>query len=273
AQQLADKYLGADFKPDYGHLIGICTLTETVKMTPKLIQAKSSREIELGIWESGRVAWQATDKRLFKVPIAATGKQAAPWKPSEELIELVKQEIYLMTLKNDDDLIANQTETSYGKIYVISWKEKGNPIDTYTAIPEHIGRIDELNSRCKHIESLGLKPCIRNCNNLNYKYYRNLKPNAVDSPFPWVIENYWNHPDKWKQIDKEHFEQYSYDEKFPWLNQKYPEINDGFVSNEIIMHNEQNQPVFLACRKVNNEYYAQLMTIEDSKTKMYETIK
>lgn len=87
AQQLADKYLGADFKPDYGHLIGICTLNDTVKMTPELIQTQSPQEIELGIWKPNRIAWQATDKRLFKVPIPATGKQAAPWTISEDLVK------------------------------------------------------------------------------------------------------------------------------------------------------------------------------------------
>lgn len=90
AQSLADKYLGADFKPDYGHVIGICTLTDTVEMTPELIQAQSSQELELGIWESGRVAWQATDKSLFKVPIAATGKQAAPWTVNKDLVKQIK---------------------------------------------------------------------------------------------------------------------------------------------------------------------------------------
>lgn len=87
AKRLADKYLSADFKPDYGHLIGICTLNDTVKMTPELIQSQSSQELELGIWKPNRVAWKATDKRLFKIPIAATGKQAAPWTISEDLVK------------------------------------------------------------------------------------------------------------------------------------------------------------------------------------------
>ena len=93
AQKLADKYLGVRFKPSYGYAIGICNLTSTVKMTSEFIQAQSQQEIELGIWQPGRVAWQATNKTLFKVPIPATGKQAAPWKPGEELVSLVEQEL------------------------------------------------------------------------------------------------------------------------------------------------------------------------------------
>lgn len=90
AQQLADKYLGADFKPNYGHLIGTCTLTNTIKIIPEFIKTQSSQELELGIWEPGRVAWQATDKRLYKVPIAATGKQAAPWTVNKDLVKQIK---------------------------------------------------------------------------------------------------------------------------------------------------------------------------------------
>lgn len=93
AQKLGLKYLGADFKPNYGYAIGICILTNTVKMTYELISTQSPQEIELGIWQPGRVAWQATDKTLFNEPIKTTGYQAAPWKASEQLIELVKQEL------------------------------------------------------------------------------------------------------------------------------------------------------------------------------------
>lgn len=93
AQAIANKYLGSDFKPALGHAIGICTLTDTTKMTDEFIKEQSAQEIELGIWEPGRVAWHATNKIMFNAPIKTTGMQAAPWKASNELIKLVEQEL------------------------------------------------------------------------------------------------------------------------------------------------------------------------------------
>ena len=37
AQKLADKYLGSNFGPNYGHAIGVCTLVSTTKMTVEFI--------------------------------------------------------------------------------------------------------------------------------------------------------------------------------------------------------------------------------------------
>lgn len=239
ALALADKYLGKDFKPSYGHLIGICTLNKTTKITPELIKSQTKQELELGFWEPGRVAWHATDKKLFNLPIAATGKQAAPWNLSQELIPIVEQELYLMNLQSNDNLIASKTETSYEQLYVISWKNKGNPINTYKHIPEHIGKLDQLRKQCEHIESLGLKPCFRNCNDFNYKHYQNLKPHTVDYPFPWVIDNYWNSPDKWHEISKESFEYYS----FEWV---FDDSDDKqFLCTEPVLE-DKNKSVYLA---------------------------
>lgn len=91
AKEIIDKYLGFNFKPDYGHLIGICELANTIKITEDFIHGQPYQELELGIWKPGRIAWQATNKRLFDIPIPAVGKQATPWKLSNELIELVEQ--------------------------------------------------------------------------------------------------------------------------------------------------------------------------------------
>lgn len=225
-------------------------------MTPELIKSQTQQELELGIWKPGRVAWQANDKKLFNLPIAATGKQAAPWNLNEELIALVKQELYLTNPQSNNNLIVSKTETDDGQLYVISWENKGNPIDTYKHIPEDIDRPDELRERCKHIESLGLKPCIRNCNDLNYKYYQNLKPNTVDYPFPWVIDNYWDYPEKWHEINKESFEYYSTE----WL---FDNSSDNqFLCTKLVLE-DKGKSVYLACIKVQDKYFAKLMMKED----------
>lgn len=93
AQKLALKYLGSDFNPMYGHAIGVCTLVNTTKMTDAFIEQQSPQEIELGNWQPSRIAWFATNKIIFDTPIPTIGYQAAPWKASTQLVELVEQNL------------------------------------------------------------------------------------------------------------------------------------------------------------------------------------
>ncbi len=78
-KQLADKYLGTDFKPKYSEIIGTGMLTEIITMTPEFIAEQTCTEIEVGDWKVGRKAWQIEQRETFSTTVPAVGCQAAPW--------------------------------------------------------------------------------------------------------------------------------------------------------------------------------------------------
>lgn len=237
-QKLADKYLGVGFKPAFGHAIGVCTLTSTICMTEAFISQQSPQEIELGFWELGRVAWEATNKTLFNVPIKIRGYQAAPWNATSEITQLVHNELNINTIGDNLKTVLSRDKN----LYVIKWKDI--PIGTYTPSIENVHVIDELHFRCQHIESLGLIPSLRNCN-VYWKDYQNLETNTVESAFPWVIDDFLNGQEQWRKIDKHHYDWYVAD------------------SNNVNKHTSLCGVVFaydvyLVCQQENGKYYAKL---------------
>ena len=76
---LADKYLGSDYKPQHGHIIGVGVLTKILTMDEALMAKQPQREIDLGRWSIGRKAWYLESKERLSIPVPATGCQAAPW--------------------------------------------------------------------------------------------------------------------------------------------------------------------------------------------------
>lgn len=75
---LASRYLGENYRPKYGHIIGTGILDSIVTMTKEFIEEQDPSEIKLGIWEIGRKAWKF--RQLEKIqPIPAIGCQGTPW--------------------------------------------------------------------------------------------------------------------------------------------------------------------------------------------------
>jgi hypothetical protein len=79
-REVAERYLGPLYKPQYGKIIGVGKLVKVVKMTPRFINKQPSEEIDMGNWKPGRCAWKIIQIEKFRVPVPATGCQAAPWK-------------------------------------------------------------------------------------------------------------------------------------------------------------------------------------------------
>ncbi|BDA76072.1 hypothetical protein CAL7716_102380 (plasmid) [Calothrix sp. PCC 7716] len=249
-QALADKYLGENFKPKYGHAIGICTLTGTTKMTPDYIASQTAQEIEVGIWEEGRVAWHVTDKIIFNIPIKVPGKQAAPWKPSDNLIQRVNQELSFL---NQDSSSFKVEKALHHDSYVIVWKNE--PVGNYDPNEDPINKVDELRAHCLHIESIGLKPCLRNCS-IYWNKYEILEGFTVESGFPWIVDDYFNNNREWRQIDEQHWQWY---QDKPCIETK----KDAFLISEVRTYNNSNEDVYVACCQKKGKYYAQLMTLKE----------
>ncbi|BDA76073.1 hypothetical protein CAL7716_102390 (plasmid) [Calothrix sp. PCC 7716] len=114
----------------------------------------------------------------------------------------------------------------------------------------------ELHSRCLHIESLGLKPSVRNCIHYWEEDYKDLRPNTIGSASPWVHEDYYNNDPKWRQIDEYHY--------YFYRDEIYPTKLDGnlFLDGNDWLHTESWESVHLACKYEDSKYYAQLMTIK-----------
>lgn len=258
AQKLADKYLGNDFKPSYGCAIGVCTLTSTTKINAEFINQQSPQEIELGNWQLGRVAWQAINKTLFNIPFHTTGYQAAPWRANEQLIELVKQELSFINQGDNNNLKLIKAKYNYN-FYIIEWK--GVPIGNYTPGIDDINTVREFCSRCQHIESINLKPSLRNCN-IYWHEYEKLQPSIIESAFPWVVDDYFNNERRWRQIDKKHY---------GWYSDSIHNATaaNAFLCNEVLAYSCESKPqsVYLACYEDNGSYYAQLMTLNEFQAK------
>ncbi len=263
AQKLASKYLGSNFKPMYGHAIGICTLVSTTKMTNTFIEHQSPQEIELGNWQPGRMAWQATNKILFNMPIQTTGYQAAPWKANAQLIEIVKQELSFVNQGDNDNLKAVLASPDY-QMYVITWKNI--PIGNYTPGIDNISTVNEFRSRCQHIESIGLIPSFRNCS-VYWHEYEKLQANAINSAFPWVVDDYFNNQHQWRKIDKQHYEWYA-------DSMHNITITNAFLCNEVLMYNRESnaQSLHLACYQDNGIYYAKLMIAKEFEAKFIQPV-
>ena len=75
---LAQKYLGKNYQPNYGQIIGTGVLTKIVTMTPEFIKKQPRKERRLGLWEPGRKAWKFEQLERI-LPIKATGCQGVPW--------------------------------------------------------------------------------------------------------------------------------------------------------------------------------------------------
>ncbi len=88
-QQIAQKYLGEDYEPQYSKVIGICTLNRTISMNNRLIEKQSPKELELGNWSTSRVAWEASNRVALSNPVTTIGYQAAPWQVSNSLQQLI----------------------------------------------------------------------------------------------------------------------------------------------------------------------------------------
>lgn len=77
-KKLAREYLGENYQPRYGHIIGTGILFSIVTMTEEFIEKQTPDEIKLGIWNVGRKAWRF--KHLERIqPIPAIGCQGTPW--------------------------------------------------------------------------------------------------------------------------------------------------------------------------------------------------
>lgn len=77
-KSLADEYLGKNYKPRYGYIIGTGILTEIITMTSEFIRGQTSDEIRLGHWEIGRKAWKLNELERIE-PVPAIGCQGTPW--------------------------------------------------------------------------------------------------------------------------------------------------------------------------------------------------
>lgn len=131
---------------------------------------------------------------------------------------------------------------------------------------EEKAAIEELHSRCLHIESLGLKPDTRNCD-FSWNEYQNLKPDAVDAAYPWVIDNYYASNGKWKEINEYHYD---------WYLECVPPIamhSNSYLGGEPYTHTDDGQGVYLSCRYWKGKYYAKLMTLKQYQSKTYDKIR
>ena len=69
-----------------GSVVAVCTLSDCVLMTPKLISQQSPTELAVGDWESGRYAWLLSNVQPTRV-IPASGKQGLwDWIPPSNLL-------------------------------------------------------------------------------------------------------------------------------------------------------------------------------------------
>jgi hypothetical protein len=82
-QEVAERYLGPFYKPQYGNIIGVGKLVKIVRMTPRFINKQSPEEIDMGNWMPNRQAWKIIHLEKLKISVPATGCQAAPWKISQ----------------------------------------------------------------------------------------------------------------------------------------------------------------------------------------------
>lgn len=145
----------------------------------------------------------------------------------------------------------------------IKWK--GVNVDSYSSSQHNSTGVDELRSRCLHIESIGLKPNARNCT-FYWDEYKNLQSNIIGSAYPWVIDYYYENEGRWREISEENYN---------WYLGCVPPIamsSSSFLCGEPYTHQNDGQGVYLGCRYDNGKYYAQLMTIKEYKSKTRETV-
>ena len=98
-----------------------------------------------------------------------------------------------------------------------------------------------------------MKPNAHNCN-LYWKEYENLKPDSINSAYPWVIDYYYANQDIWKEINEQHYD---------WYLECVPPIrmsSSSFLNGEPYTHTNEGKGLYLACKCQNGKYYAQLMT-------------
>lgn len=166
-------------------------------------------------------------------------------------------------IENTDDWfhgIEHMTATHNG---LILWKKVIIRGYNFRDLKEENAAVKEVHFRCLHIQSLGLKPNAHNCN-LYWKEYENLKPDSADTAYPWVIDYYYANENKWKEIDEHHYD---------WYLECVPPIamsSSSFLNGEPYTHTNERKGVYLACKYQNGKYYAQLMTLNEYKSKIHQ---
>ena len=177
----------------------------------------------------------------------------------KQIHQLVKEGKYTNWFHNIEHLTLDHSD-------FIRWKGRVVAQHTSETTEEEKAAVKEIHSRCLYVESLSLTPNKWNCDFYWDETYKNLKSDTVSSAYPWVEDYYRAGENRWKEIDEKNYD---------WYLECVPPIamnSSSFLNGEPYTHTDKGKPVYLACRCQNKKYYAQLMTVEEYKIRIYEPI-